>query len=127
MTDDERDEWQTRVSNLMGDFATGIGLLTIFAGRHPATMSREEMLGFLGPFEAAFGPLAELQAAGQFEMSGGILSAEVGDWIKRLGVLVRLPPESAEAEAATAEIRTLSEQCLQALIPTVLAAAKEES
>ena len=126
MTDDEREDWQTRVSDLMGDFATGIGLLMVFAGRDPTTVSREEMLGFLEPFEAAVGPLAELQAAGQFEMGGGILSAEVGDWIKRLGVLVRLPPESAEAEAARAEIRTLSEQCLQSLIPKVLASAKEE-
>ena len=117
---------QQHQTNLVGDFYGGLSVLTVLGGRISETLPREAMLDRFAAFEAAVGPLAELQAAGQFEMGGGILSAEVGDWIKRLGVLVRLPPESAEAEAARAEIRTLSEQCLQSLIPKVLASAKEE-
>ncbi|MFO0762481.1 MAG: hypothetical protein U0359_38940 [Byssovorax sp.] len=107
----------------VSEFGTGLVLLTILAGRKPMIVPRDEALAIFAAFEAAHGPLLELQAAGKFWGGGGVLSAKTGEQIARLGTLLRLPPESPEVEAAAAEIRSLAEQCLQALAPDILAAA----
>ena len=120
MRPDELEEWQDRVTDLQVNFGQGLVLLLILAGRNPATVSvsREETLELFTAFEAAYGPLAEDQAAGRFWMSGdSILSPELRERITRLGALLRLPPESAEAEGASAEIRSLAEECLRTLEP----------
>ena len=118
MSPDALEEWQDQVTDLQINFGHGLVLLTVLAGRIPATGSREENLELFTAFEAAYGPLAEDQAAGRFWMSGDcILSPETGERIARLGALLRLPPESAEAQSAGEEIRALAEQCLQALWP----------
>ena len=72
--------------------------------------------GAKGVIGAAYGPLAEDQAAGRFWMSGGgILSPALRERITRLGALLRLPPESTDAKDAAAEIRALAEECLRML------------
>jgi hypothetical protein len=118
MSPNELEEWQDRVADLQSNFGHGLALLTVLAGRNPATVSREETLELFTAFEAAYGPLAEDQAAGRFWMSGDcILTPETGERITRLGALLRLPPESPEAQSAGEEIRALAEQCLQTLWP----------
>lgn len=102
---------------LVSDMGDGIGMLMMLSGRVSADVPRESLLERFAAFEAAYGPLAELQAAGRLETGGGILSPELGEQIMRLGALLRLPPESTEAEDAAIEIRALAEQCLQALLP----------
>ena len=120
MSPEEFEEWQQQVTDLQINFGHGLVLLMVLAGRNPATVSvsREETLEIFTAFEAAYGPLAEDQAAGRFWMTGGaILSSELRERITRLGALLRLPPESTEAEGAAAEIRSLAEECLQTLEP----------
>jgi hypothetical protein len=118
MSPDELEEWQDRVTDLQVNFGNGVGLLTVLAGHNPAIVSREETLELFTAFEAAYGPLAEDQAVGRFWMSGGaILSPELREQVTRLGTLLRLPPESTEAEGTAAEIRSLAEECLRALEP----------
>lgn len=118
MSPDALEEWQDRMTDLQTNFANGVGLLTVLAGHNPAIVSREETLGLFTAFEAACGPLAEDQAAGRFWMSGEvILSPELRDQVTRLGALLRLPPESTEAEGAAGEIRALAEECLRTLAP----------
>jgi hypothetical protein len=118
MSPDALEEWQDRVTDLQVNFGHGVGLLTVLAGRNPAIVSREETLELFTAFEAAYGPLAEDQAAGRFWMSGEvILSPELRERITRLGGLLRLPPESTEAEGAAGEIRALAEECLRTLAP----------
>jgi hypothetical protein len=80
-------------------------------------VSREETLELFAAFDAAYGPLADLQAVGRFDMAGGILSPELRERITRLGALLRLPPESTEAEGSAAEIRALAEECLRRMAP----------
>jgi len=111
----EHDEWQDQVMALQTNFGHGLALLMVLAGRNPVKVSREEMLDLFAAFEAAYGPLAERQAEGRFDMGGGILSPELREQVTHLGVLLRLPPESTEAEGAAAEIRALAEECLRAL------------
>jgi hypothetical protein len=116
MSPNELEEWQDRVADLQSNFGHGLALLTVLAGHNPAIVSREETLELFAAFEAAYGPLAEDQAAGRFWMSGDcILSPELRNQITRLGVLLRLPPESTEAKDAPAEIRVLAEECLRML------------
>ena len=118
MSPDELEKWQDQVTVLQVNFGHGVLLLTVLAGHNPAIVSREETLELFTAFEAAYGPLAEDQAAGRFWMTGGaILSPELRERITRLGALLRLPPESTEAEGAAAEIRSLAEECLQTLEP----------
>ena len=108
---------QMRNTELIADFMGGLAVLEILAGRAPAAMplmGREEMLEHFAAFEAAYGPLAEDQAAGQLT-GAPALSAETGETIARLGALLQLPAESPGAEAAAPEIRSLAEQCLKAL------------
>jgi hypothetical protein len=116
MSPDELEKWQEQVTELQVNFGQGLVLLMVLAGDNPASGSREETLELFAAFEAAYGPLAEDQAAGRFWMTGGvILSPELREQITRLGALLRLPPESTEAEGAAAEIRSLAEECLRAL------------
>ena len=118
MSPDELEKWQDQVTELQVNFGQGLVLLMVLAGDNPAIMSREETLELFTAFEAAYGPLAEDQAAGRFWMSGGgILSPELGERITRLGALLRLPPESTDAKDAAAEIRALAEECLRMLPP----------
>ncbi|MFT3767281.1 MAG: hypothetical protein QM820_17420 [Minicystis sp.] len=118
MGTDEHDQWQDQVTELHTHFGHGLALLTVLAGHNPALVSREETLEIFEAFEAAYGPLAEQQAAGRFWMSGDcILSPELREQITRLGVLLRLPPESTEAQGTAAEIRALAEECLRTLTP----------
>jgi hypothetical protein len=118
MSPKELEEWQDRVADLQSNFGHGLALLMVLAGHNPAIVSREETLELFAAFEAAYGPLAEDQAAGRFWMSGDfILSPELRNQITRLGVLLRLPLESTEAKDAAAEIRVLAEECLRMLTP----------
>jgi hypothetical protein len=118
MSPDELEKWQDQVTELQVNFGHGLVLLTSLAGRNPAFGSREETLELFTAFEAAYGPLAEDQAAGRFWMSGGgILSPELRERITRLGGLLRLSPESTEAEGAAGEIHVLAEECLRTLAP----------
>ena len=90
MSPDELEEWQDRVTDLQVDFGNGVGMLTVLAGHNPAIVSREEALALFAAFEAAYGPLAEDQAAGRFWMFGGMtLSPELREQVTRLGVLLR--------------------------------------
>ncbi|MFS8069657.1 MAG: hypothetical protein ACMG6S_25105 [Byssovorax sp.] len=116
MSPDELEKWQDRVTDLQVSFGNGVGMLTVLAGHNPVIVSREETLELFTAFEAAYGPLAEDQAAGRFWMSGGgILSPELRARITRLGALLRLPPESTDAKDAAPEIRALAEECLRML------------
>jgi len=116
MSPDELEEWQDRVTDLQVDFGNGVSMLAVLAGHNPAIVSREETLELFTAFEAAYGPLAEDQAAGRFWMTGeAILSPELREQVTRLGGLLRLPPESTETESAVAEIRSLAEECLRML------------
>ncbi len=118
MSPDELEKWQDQVTELQVKFGHGLVLLTSLAGLNPAFGSREETLDLFAAFEAAYGPLAEDQAAGRFWMTGGaILSPELRELVTRLGALLRLPPESTEAEGTAAEIRSLAEECLRTLGP----------
>ena len=118
MSPDELEGWQDRVTELQVNFGNGVSMLAVLAGHTPAIMSREETLELFTAFEAAYGPLAEDQAAGRLWMSGRrILSPELHEQITRLGALLRLPPESTEAEGTAAEIRSLAEECLRMLAP----------
>jgi hypothetical protein len=118
MSPDALEKWQEQVTDLQVNFGHGLVLLMVLAGRNTASMSREETLELFTAFEAAYGPLAEDQAAGRFWMSGkGVLSPELRERITRLGALLRLPAESTEAERAAAEIRALAEECLRMLSP----------
>ncbi|MEO5731306.1 MAG: hypothetical protein ACMG6S_36730 [Byssovorax sp.] len=118
MSPDELEKWQDQVTELQVNLGHGLVLLMVLAGRYPAFGSREETLDLFAAFEAAYGPLAEDQAAGRFWMTGGaILSPELREQITRLGALLRLPPESTAAEGAAAEIRLLAEECLRTLEP----------
>lgn len=118
MSPDELEEWQDRETVLQVNFGHGLVLLTVLAGRNPGFESREETLEVFAAFEAAYGPLAEDQAAGRFWMTGGaILSPELREQVTRLGVLLRLPPESSADEGAAAEIRSLAEECLRTFEP----------
>jgi len=113
--EEELEEEQDRRGQLVADLAHGLGVLTVLAGRNPAIVSPEEMLELFAAFEAAYGPLADLQAVGRFDMGGGILSQELREQVTRLGALLRLPPGSTEAEGTAAEIRSLAEECLRML------------
>lgn len=118
MSPDELEKWQDQVTVLQVNFGHGMLLLSVLAGHNPAIVSREETLELFAAFEAAYGPLAEDQAAGRFFMTGGaILSPELREQVTRLGALLRLPPDSTEAEGAVAEIRSLAEECLRTLEP----------
>jgi hypothetical protein len=108
---------QERLGDLMSDLGHGLGLMAVLAGRNPAIVSLEETLELFAAFEAAYGPLADLQAVGRFDMGRGILSPELRERITRLGALLRLPPESTEAKDAAAEIHVLAEECLRMLVP----------
>jgi len=46
-----------------------------------------------------------------------LLSDENFEQVKQLGALLRVPPESTEAEGAPAEIRALAGECLRTLAP----------
>ncbi|MFO0761273.1 MAG: hypothetical protein U0359_32640 [Byssovorax sp.] len=107
--------------DLVHDLGNGIGLLAILAGRHEAPMSPEAILEAFEAFEAAYGPALELQAADKLQ-GPAPLTAETQERVARIGVLLRLPPESPEAAAAAPEIRELAEQCFQALVPPRAAA-----
>lgn len=121
MSPDELEEWQDRVTDLQTNFGNGLAMLTVLAGRNPAIVTREETLELFAAFEVAYGPLAEEQAAGRFWMSDGvILSPELREQATRLGALLRLAPESTEAEGAAAEVRALAEECLRTLAPEVV-------
>ncbi len=117
MSPDELEKWQEQVTELQVNFGHGLLLLTVLAGRNPAIVSREETLELFAAFDAAYGPLADLQAVGRFDMGGGILSPELRERITRLGALLRLPPESTEAKDAAAEIRALAEECVRMMAP----------
>jgi hypothetical protein len=119
MGTDAIEEWGDQITDLMTDFASGLALLMALAWRNSAIVSREETLELYAAFESAYGPLAELQAVGQFETGGGILSPETGERVARLGALLHLPPEGTEAKDAAAEIRALAEECLRMLAPNV--------
>lgn len=105
---------QEELVDLVSDLGNGFGLLTILAGRVSAPMTREAVLDAFGAFEAAYGPAAELQALGQLETGGGILSSEMGERITRLGSLLRAPVDDT---GTAAEVRALAEECLQMLAP----------
>ncbi|MEO7327431.1 MAG: hypothetical protein ABI193_02555 [Minicystis sp.] len=107
----------------MSDFYSGISVLMVLAGQAPAILGREAMLEYFAAFEAAYGPLAELQAAGQLQTGGVMLSAETRESIARLGTLLRLPPTSTEAEREAPEILSLAKHCLKALAPDMPVAA----
>jgi hypothetical protein len=115
--EEELEQEQERLRDLVSDLAHGLGLIMVLAGRNPAIGSREETLELFAAFEAAYGPLADLQAVGRFDMGKGILSPELRERITRLGALLRLPPESTEAKDAAAEIRVLAEECVRMLVP----------
>jgi hypothetical protein len=115
--EEDQEQEQERHRDLMSDLSHGLLLLTVLAGRNPAIGSREETLELFAAFDAAYGPLADLQAVGRFDMGGGILSPELRERITRLGALLRLPPESTEAKDAAAEIRALAEECLLRMAP----------
>ena len=115
--EEELEQEQERLGDLVSDLGHGLLLLTVLAGRNPAIGSREETLELFAAFDAAYGPLADLQAVGRFDMGGGILSPELRERITRLGALIHLPPESTEARDAAAEIRALAEKCLRMLPP----------
>ena len=115
--EEELEQEQERLGDLVSDLGHGLLLLTVLAGRNPAIGSREETLELFAAFETAYGPLADLQAVGRFDMGRGILSPELRERITRLGALLRLLPESTEAKDAAAEIRVLSEECLRMLVP----------
>jgi hypothetical protein len=105
---------QQHQTNLVSDFYGGLSVLTMLGGRTSETLSREAMLDPFAAFEAAVGPLAELQAAGKLQ---GLvsLSAETRERIGRIGMLLRLAPDGADAPDAAAEIRALAEQSLREL------------
>ena len=113
---------QMLAADLMSSFLGGLPLLMVLAGRNPTIVPREDTLEIFAAFEASYGSLAELQAAGRFHRGESLLSAETGERVARLGTLLRLAPDSAEAERAASEIRSLAEQCLGALAPDMLAA-----
>ena len=118
MSANDLEEWQDRIADIQSNFGHGLGLLAVLAGHNPATVSRDEMLEIFAAFEASYGPLAEDQAAGRLWMSsGGVLTQELHNHITRLGALLRLPPESAEAKDAAPEIRVLAAACLRAIQP----------
>jgi hypothetical protein len=115
--EEELEQEQERLRDLVSDLGHGLLLLTVLAGRNPAIGSREETLELFAAFEAAYGPLADLQAVGRFDMGRGILSLELRERITRLGALLRLPPESTEAKDAASEIRALAEECMLMMAP----------
>jgi hypothetical protein len=117
MKEEDQEQEQKRLGDLVSDLGHGLLLLTVLAGRNPAIGSREETLELFAALDAAYGPLADLQAVGRFDMGGGILSQELRERLTRLGALLRLPPESAEASGVAAEIRALAAECLRTLAP----------
>lgn len=122
MSTNEHEECEDRMVDLMSKFSMGLGLLMLLAERNAAIGSREETLETFADFEAAYGPLAA-QTDRRLELNMGkrkapvLLSDENFERVKQLGALLRLPPESTEAEGATAEIRALAEDCLRTLAP----------
>jgi hypothetical protein len=122
MSTNEHEECEDRRDDLMSHFSMGLGLLMALAERNAATGSREETLEIFAAFEAAYGPLAaekdrRLDLSTSKRRSPVLLSDEAFERVKQLGALLRLPPESTEAEGAAAEIRSLAEECLRMLAP----------
>ncbi len=113
---------QEEVLNLVSDLGNGVGVLMMLAGRTPTILGREVMLEAFTAFEGAYQLCAELQAAGELE-GPGPLTLETGECVTRLGALLRLAPESTEAQDAAAEIQSLAKQCLKTLAPDVRIAA----
>lgn len=122
MSTNEHEECEDRMADLMSRFSMGMGLLMALAERNAAIGSREETLEIFADFEAAYVPLAA-QKDRRLELYIGkrtapvLLSDENFERVKQLGALLRLPPESTEAEGAAAEIRSLAEECLRTLAP----------
>ena len=122
MSTNEHEECDDRTVDLMSRFSMGLGLLMLLAECNAAIGSREETLETFADFEAAYGPLAA-QKDRRLEMYIGkrtspvLLSDETFERVKQLGALLRLPPESTEAEGAAAEIRALAEECVRRLAP----------
>ena len=120
MSTNEHEECDDGMVDLMSRFGMGLGLLRALAEPIAATASREETLETFAAFEAAYGPLAA-QTDRRLELNMGkrtalvVLSDETFERVKQLGALLRLPPESTEAEGTAAEIRSLAEECLRML------------
>lgn len=118
MSTNEHEECEDRMVDLMSRFSMGLGLLMLLAERNAAIGSREETLETFADFEAAYGPLAaQTDRRLELNMAPVLLSDENFERVKQLGALLRLPPESTEAEGAAAEIRALAEECLRTLAP----------
>jgi hypothetical protein len=122
MSTNEHEECDYGLVDLMSNFGMGLGLLMTLAEPNAATGSREETLETFAAFEAAYGRLAA-QTDRRLELNMAkrraavLLSDETFERVKQLGALLRLPPESTEAEGAAAEIRALAEECLRTLSP----------
>lgn len=120
MSTNEHEECDDGMVDLMSKFGMGLGLLRALAEPIAATGSREQTLETFAAFEAAYGPLAA-QTDRRLELNMGkrtalvVLSDETFERVKQLGALLRLPPESTEAEGTAAEIRSLAEECLRML------------
>lgn len=56
MSPEELEEWQDKVTDLQINFDHGLVLLTVLAGRNPATVRREEMLEFFVDHYASCNP-----------------------------------------------------------------------
>lgn len=122
MSTNEHEEYEDSRVDLMSKFSMGLALLMALAESNAATGSREGTLEAFADFEAAYGPLAA-ETDRRLEVTTGkrrapvLLSDETFERVKQLGALLRLPPESTEAEGAAAEIRSLAEECLRMLAP----------
>ena len=120
MSTNEHEECDDGMVDLMSKFGMGLGRLRALAEPIAATGSQEETLETFAAFEAAYGPLAA-QTDRRLELNMGkrtalvVLSDETFERVKQLGALLRLPPESTEAEGTAAEIRSLAEECLRML------------